>query len=289
MPIVRAQGTGEGIKAFCAGNGPETPDVLGASRPMFATDWAICSAHGVRQVREIRIGYDSLVLANGVGRPTISITRSDLWRAAAKYVPAGGSFVLNPYQSWHDVNPALPDLPIKLLGPASGRGTRDAFAELIMEPACRATEPGRNLDARAAADTCTTIREDGRWVEIADLELALGRLTADPVAFAILPYSYLEQFGTRIQAASVDSVNPSRSTITSGRYPIVRPLLIYIKEAHVASKTGLVDYLAEFLSFCASGNHGYLSDEGLVPMPVSELLTQRAIAAQLQGAARPNY
>jgi phosphate transport system substrate-binding protein len=67
-----------------------------------------------------------------------------------------------------------------------------------------------------------------------------------------------------------------------GTYPLSRPLFIYVKEAHLKTTTGLADYAAEFLSFCAAGAHGYLPDEGLVPLPMPELLAQRAAVARLQ-------
>ena len=49
--------------------------------------------------------------------------------------PKGGdSLVPNPYKTWKDVNPALPDAKIEVLGPPPTSGTRDAFVELVMEP-----------------------------------------------------------------------------------------------------------------------------------------------------------
>ncbi|MBS0395763.1 MAG: substrate-binding domain-containing protein [Proteobacteria bacterium] len=281
-PSIRSTGTREGIREFCAAAGTAPPDVVGASRPMSAAERADCAAHGVHPVREIRIGYDSLVLANPVGEPRIAITLGQLWRAVAKYVPVDGRFVLNPYQRWRDIDARLPDRPIRLLGPAPGRGTRDALAELVMEPACRATEAGRRLAPEGVTALCGAVRDDGRYVALDDLELALGQLAAERAAYAVLPYSYLEQFGSRIQAATVDGVAPSRATLPAGGYPIVRPLFVYVNEARIATTPGVVDYVAEFLSFCASGNHGYLSDEGLVPLPIPELLEQRARAAAMQ-------
>ena len=40
----------------------------------------------------------------------------------------------NPYKTWKDVNAALPDVKIEVLGPPPTSGTRDAFLELAMEP-----------------------------------------------------------------------------------------------------------------------------------------------------------
>ena len=39
----------------------------------------------------------------------------------------------NPYKTWKEVNPALPDAKIEVMGPPPTSGTRDAFVELAME------------------------------------------------------------------------------------------------------------------------------------------------------------
>ena len=98
----------------------------------------------------------------------------------------------------------------------------------------------------------------------------------------VLTYSYLERFTHRIRAATINGVAPTRVNISSGIYPVSRPLFIYVNDAHLLTTDGLADYAAEFVSLCAAGADGYLVDEGLVPMPKLELLRQRRIVAQLQ-------
>jgi phosphate transport system substrate-binding protein len=197
-------------------------------------------------------------------------------------VPVDGKFVPNPYRSWHDIAATLPDRPIRVFGPAPGHGTRDALAELVMEPSCVATEAGRQLRADERASVCGAVRDDGVWVEVRELELVLGKLAHDPNAVGVLTYSYLEQFPTRLHAGTVESVAPTRATISAGTYPMSRPLFIYVKEPHLASTIGLADYAAEFLSLCAAGANGYLAESGLVPLSAADVARQRAIVARLQ-------
>jgi len=53
-------------------------------------------------------------------------------------VPDGnGGTIENPYKTWKDVNPALPELKIEVMGPPPTSGTRDAFVELAMEGGCK--------------------------------------------------------------------------------------------------------------------------------------------------------
>lgn len=279
-PVVRSTSTAEGFNLLCAGVGANTPDISNASRPISAAERANCLHNGVAQIAEIRIGYDSLILANSLKSDALNLTLDQLWRAAAEYVPVNGRLVSNPYRQWSDIDPALPARPIRLIGPGDGHGTRDSFIELVMEPRCKAAWPESRADT--GHPSCTTIRRDGLWTDVQDLELTLGKLASNPQTFGILTYSYLEQFQNRIHASTINGIMPTQATIPSGTYPLSRPLFIYVKEAHLKTTVGLADFAAEFLSLCAAGAHGYLVDEGLVPLPMPELLRQRAAVARLQ-------
>jgi phosphate transport system substrate-binding protein len=281
-PVVRSTSTSEGFRLFCAGASTETPDVSNASRPISDAERAFCVQNGVREIAEIRIGYDSLILANALKVATFNVTLDQLWRAAAEFVPIEGRLIPNPYRNWQDIDPALPARPIHLIGPANGHGTRDAFVELVMEPSCKAALAKLSIHSEEQQATCAAVRKDGRWTDVDNVELILGKLASNPGATGILTYSYLEQFQNRIHVQTVNGIAPSRATIPLGTYPLSRPLFIYVKEAHLKTTTGLADYAAEFLSFCAAGAHGYLPDEGLVPLPMPELLAQRAAVARLQ-------
>jgi phosphate transport system substrate-binding protein len=193
-----------------------------------------------------------------------------------------GRLVANPYHRWREISPSLPDRPIKLIGPANGHGTREAFVELVLEPSCKQALTDSALAVEEPLAACRMVRNDGGWKDVDDLELTLGKLATDRDSMGILTFSYLEQFGKRIHAATVEGVSASRASIPTGRYPLSRPLFIYVNVGHLGTTQGLADYAAEFVSFCAAGAHGYLADEGLVPLPAQELLAQRAAVARLQ-------
>jgi phosphate transport system substrate-binding protein len=281
-PSVSASSTAEGFRLFCAGPGIDTPDISNASRPISRAERLACAQSGVKQLAEIRIGYDSLIVANSVAADSPNLTLRQLWLAVAGRVPVGGRLVRNPYQNWSDIDPRLPHKRITLLGPSVGHGTRDAFVELVMEPSCRVALAGIAVAVSPEErEACTQVRSDGHWVDVENIELTLGKLASNHEAFGILTYSYLEQFTNRIHAGAIDGVEPSVKSISSGVYPLSRPLYIYVKRSHLTTVVGLADFATEFLSFCAAGTHGYLADEGLVPLPSSELLQQRAAVATL--------
>ncbi len=282
VPEVQSSSTSDGFRLFCSAAGADSPDIVGASRSMAPSERSACAAAGVRQITEIRIGYDSLILAGNEAQPGFDVTLDQFWRAVAKFVPVNGAFAPNPYRVWRDIAPSLPDRPIQIFGPAPGHGTRDALVSLIMTPSCAASEAGSKLSGGQRDAVCGEIRDDGRWTDIENLELILGKLASHPLAMGVMTYSYLEQFPYRIRAATVNGVAPTRVNISSGIYPVSRPLFIYVNDEHLSLTNGLADYAAEFVSLCAAGADGYLLSEGLVPLPMPELLQQRRNVARLQ-------
>ena len=133
-PIIESTGTGAGFKLFCSGVGERFPDVSNASRRMKASEAKQCTAAGVKDVTEIQIGLDGVAVATAQGTPIAGLTQRDLYLALAK-TPFGKP---NKFKTWKDVNAKLPALPIRVYGPPSTSGTRDALGELILTPPCEA-------------------------------------------------------------------------------------------------------------------------------------------------------
>jgi phosphate transport system substrate-binding protein len=280
-PVVESTGTGGGFKLFCSGAGVDTPDVNDASRPITDAETASCASAGVNAVSEFRIGYDGIVVAATKGA-SFDLSREQLYRAVAKTVAVGGKLVPNPYRNWNEIDPKLPNRPINVLGPAPNHGTRDAFVELVMDPSCDKYAEIKALAKDEMKRTCQTVREDGSWTDVAaDYAVIMGKLKNDRNAVGVFTFSYVDQNRDKIQAAKVDGVAASLETISSGQYPISRPLYIYVKKAHVGVIPGLAEFVQEFVSDKAGGKEGYLVDKGLVPSPAKELKTQQAAAKAL--------
>lgn len=273
-PKVESTGTGGGIKLFCGGVGVQYPDIANASRRIKPTEQATCAANGVKDIVEVEIGFDGIVLAESVKSPGLPLTLKDIYLALAKQVPnpnGSPNLVPNPYKTWKDVNPSLPAETIEVLGPPPTSGTRDAFVELAMEGGCK-TFPWlaalKDKDETAFKQACFTLREDGRFIEAGENDnLIVQKLKANPAAVGIFGYSYLEQNADTVKAATVNGIAPTFDNIADGKYPIARPLYFYVKKAHVGAIPGITEYIAEFVSPKAMGEDGYLADKGLVPLP----------------------
>lgn len=272
-PIVESTGTGGGMKLFCAGVGTEHPDFTNASRRMKASELETCQKNGVKDVTEIKVGYDGIVFANDKAAPEMTISRKQLYLALAKQVPVDGKVVANPYASWNEIDGSLPNEKIEVLGPPPTSGTRDAFVELVMEVGCEEAlkEQKVELGKDEMKAVCQQVREDGAYVEAGENDnLIVQKLQANPNAYGIFGYSFLDQNSGALKGAKVDGEVPSYENIASGAYPVSRSLYVYAKNAHVGTIPGMKEFIAEYTSARAWSPDGYLADKGLIAMPDAE-------------------
>ncbi len=275
-PKVESTGTGGGMKLFCDGIGVDYPDISNASRAIKQSEIDNCARNGVDEIIEVKIGYDGIVLAKAIGNDPVNLSRRAIFMALAKEVPGDvdGKLIANPYERWNEIDPALPNEKIEVLGPPPTSGTRDAFVELAMEGGC-STIPWikelKSSDKNRYKAICHTIREDGAYVEAGENDnLIVQKLQANPAAFGIFGFSFLDQNAEKVQGSLVDGNEPTFEAIADGEYPVSRPLYFYAKKAHVDVIPGLRGFLREFTSERAWGEDGYLSYRGLIPMPEEE-------------------
>ena len=276
-PTIESTGSGGGLKLFCSGVGVGYPDITNSSRRIKQSEVDRCNENGVTDIIEVKIGYDGIMLANSKKTEAMEVSRRDIFLALAREVPnpAGGEeLVENPYRTWKDVNDALPERDIVVLGPPPTSGTRDAFAELALEGGCKTFDfikAMKKQDKKAYKAVCHSIREDGAYVEAGENDnLIVQKLEADPDAFGVFGFSFLDQNLDKLQGALIDGVAPEFEDIASGDYPVSRSLYFYVKKAHIGQIPGIEGYLAEFTSDRAWGEDGYLTDKGLIPMPDDE-------------------
>jgi phosphate transport system substrate-binding protein len=288
-PKIESTGSGGGFKLFCAGVGVEHPDITNASRAIKQSEFETCAANGVKEIVEVKIGYDGIVLANSKKAAPMQLSRKDIFLALAKEVPdpnGGEKLVPNPYKTWKDVNSALPDKSIEVLGPPPTSGTRDAFVELAMEGGAGKFDWLKALkkaDEKKFQAIAHTIREDGAYIEAGENDnLIVQKLEANPNAVGIFGFSFLDQNMDKIQGSFVDGVQPAFEAIADGKYPVSRPLFFYVKKAHADVIPGIKEYLTEFTSEQAWGAEGYLSEKGLIPMPDAERAKYRMDVEKMQ-------
>lgn len=278
--IVESTGTGAGIKLFCSGVGGQTPDMVNASRPMKASEYADCAKVGAKNVIELPVGIDGLTLIQAKDQPALNLTVEQIYKALAANPFGKGP---NTAQTWKDVDPALPATKIRVLGPPPTSGTRDSLAELILDKGCNtdaAMKALKESDDKKHKEVCTKIREDGAYVEAGENDnLLVQKVSADPGALGVLGYSFLEENADRVAPVSIAGVAPTEATISDLSYPGSRRLYVYVKGEHIAAKPAIKRFLELYSKSWSKG--GLLNKRGLVPLAPAEAEAATAQATAL--------
>lgn len=283
-PVIESGGSSAGLKRFCSGVGSNTVDIANSSRAIKPSELEVCAENGVSDIVEVRIGYDGIVFASDINGNSFAFTPEDWYLALAADLPADGAMIANPNTNWNTLNAALPDQPIQAFIPGTKHGTREVFEEKVLLQGC---EDSGALDAimqinggdkKAAEATCMAVRTDGLSVDIdGDYTETLARIEADSNGLGVFGLSFYENNTDKLQVATMSDVLPNTDSISTGEYPVSRPLYFYIKAAHLGEIPGLQEFTEFFVSDEIAGPDGPLAEYGLVSDP--ELAaTQEAVA-----------
>ena len=276
-PLIESTGTGNGIQLFCSGLGPNTPDMVNASRRMKPSEFDSCASNKVDEIIELQVGLDGIAFASAKGGIMLNLSPKTVYEALAAK-PYGKP---QTAKTWKDVDPALPADPILVYGPPSTSGTRDALKELVMEVGCK-TDPAMKALKDSNEDEyrqiCTEVRDDGGYVDQGEQDnLIVQKIVGNPRAVGVFGYSYMEENADRVQGLPMDGVDPTYDNIASFKYPGARPLFVYVKKAHMRAIPGLEDFMKEWVK--SWGKTGPLARIGMVAMP-DEAMTANATKVQ---------
>ena len=257
-PVVEGGGSGAGRKKLCEGTGEGTVDIANSSSKMKDEEWAKCE-ETVGKITEVRIGYDGIVFASNIDQLNIDdLTVEQLYKALHESSTA---------KLWSDVDPALPEVAILAYIPGTKHGTREVFDVKVMEGGCKAALGVEKLDDDQKK-ACVKVRTDGASVDIdGDYTETLARLDANKTALGVFGLSFYQNNTDKLEVATVSGVFPNVETISSGDYPISRPLYFYVKDAHLEVIPGLREYVQFFVSDEMAGPDGPLASYGLVSDP----------------------
>ncbi|MCA6224075.1 MAG: substrate-binding domain-containing protein [Phenylobacterium sp.] len=289
-PKIESLGTGGGIKLFCSGVGDGFPDIATASRQMKRSEFDACAAKGVKDIIELKIGFDGIVVALDKDGPDYAFSPSTLYLGLASKVLRYGKYETNPYRTWSEVGSGLPRNRILVYGPPPSSGTRDAFVELAIEAGALrypANKALKDKDERRFKEMVHPLRKDG-WIDAGENDNAIVQtLTKTPGAIGVFGWSFLEENMDKVKGAPVNGVKPSLASISNGSYPLSRSLFIYVKKSNLGVTRGLREYVAEFVSDAATGRGGYLKDRGLIPLPAAQHEANKAAVRTLTPMGRP--
>ena len=262
-PVVGSGGTGGGLRQFCQGVGLNTLDIASASRPIKNSEIRACNERNVKQILEVRLGYDRIVFASRADQAGFALSAEQVFAATAAQVMRDGKAIDNPYTNWSQIDPALPDQEIVLVIPAANHGTREVFEEALLKRGCESA----GIPQGSEDGFCTRVRNDGRVIEVAgDYTETLTRLQVQPEALGVFGLNFYEQNRDRLQVASIDGIVPSLDSVGDGTYPVSRPLFFYVKGEHLQAMPGLAEFVEYFLADAVSGYGSPLEEAGLIPL-----------------------
>jgi phosphate transport system substrate-binding protein len=277
-PVVESGGSGAGIKEFCKGVGENTIDIANSSRPIKKDEIQSCVDAGVKEIQEVRIGYDGIVFATDIKGPDWALVSADIYKALAAKLVVDGKLVDNPNTKWSQVNPKLPDWDIAAYIPGEKHGTREVFETKLLDAGCDkdAIKATGVTDDKEIGKACIAIRKDGKAIDIdGDYTETLARIDSNKTGVGVFGLAFYENNADKLKVATVKGVTPSTATIASGEYPVSRPLFFYVKKAHLGVVPGLKEYVQFFLDDQMVGPESPLAEYGLVAAPDAERQTQR--------------
>lgn len=271
-PVVESGGSSVGKKGVCDGVGTKFIDIGNASSRMKAKELAYCEKNGVK-LTEIKVGYDGIVVANSKKGVPLNISKADLGKALTAEIPMDGKWVKNPYKKWSEINPALPDITIRVYGPPTTSGTRASYSEMVNQKGYCAKDKEAKAASIARGDKkgkkCRAMRTDGVFIEAGEQDnLIVQKLNEDTSSYGIFGFSYLDQNSDTLQGAVISETAPTFENIAGNNYSVSRALYYYVKHQHIGVVPGMKEYMIEWTKHW--GDDGVLSDAGMIPMPKSE-------------------
>jgi phosphate transport system substrate-binding protein len=236
---VGISGTGGGFKKFCRG---ET-DIANASRPILKKEMEDCKAAGITYI-ELPVAFDALtVVINPQNDFIKQLTVAELkkiWEPGAQ----------GKVKTWKEVNPAWPDVPLKLFGPGSDSGTFDYFTEAIV---------GKSKASR------------GDYTASEDDNVLVQGVSRDKGALGYFGFAYYIENEKKLRAVPIvakdgaPAVLPSMDAVIKGTYqPLARPIFIYVNTKSLDRPE-----IKEFVEYYLTHGAKLAKEVKYVPLPDS--------------------
>jgi len=248
---VGASGTGGGFEKFCRG---ET-DANDASRSIKEQEAADCAAAGI----------EYLPLTMAVDALTVVVSPSNDWAECLtldqlRVIWEPGSQVT----SWQQVDPAFPDVPLRLFGPGTDSGTFDYFTKEV------------NGEEGASRTDFTPTEDDNVIVK---------GVTGSSGGMGYLGYTYFEENADRLKAVAIDAgegcVAPSQQSAQDGSYhPLSRPLFVYVSVPAMTRPQ-----VRDFFDFYVRNDESIAIGAKFIPLNTEQKITLEADYATLVAKA----
>lgn len=216
-----SDGTYDGFEEFCSGNS----DINNASSAITQEFLDKCADNGVEFI-ELPIGLDALSLVthnDNEGVTDLSLDElAEIWKADSQV------------ETWSDVRTGLHNEKIGLYGRPEGSGTFSYFTARIN-------------------GTPDHIRED--YEKTDDIDELTGWIAEDSESLGFMGVgNYLaadEDERAAMKTVAVDGIDPTLENVQDGKYPLSRPLFVYVSVDALENKDGVEEFLTDYVDNAA--------------------------------------
>lgn len=230
---VGVSGTGGGFKKFLS----REIDINDASRTIKNSEVEEARANGINYL-EIPVAFDGLSVVVNPNNTWVDYLTVDELRM----IWQPGSMV----DSWDDIRPNWPQLPIRLYGPGTDSGTFDYFTEAV------------NGESGASRPDYTASEDDNVLVQ---------GISGDENALGFFGYAYYIENQDNLKIVPIDEGNgpvaPTAQSINDGTYsPLSRPIFVYLNTDSLARPE-----VRSFVDFYIDNAAGIANEVGYIELP----------------------
>jgi phosphate transport system substrate-binding protein len=213
-----------------------------------------CYLEGGAGVEKMLIGHEVAFLARSATSGALPLTARAVFLALAREVPDPlhpELLVANPYRLWSEIDPALPQDPIRVLGAPQSTQPGGALLAVLLQPGCR------QVLLQATDEQCQSVRDDDVYIEVPEYRPTLVReLLTHPTWLGLLNLELLTRNRDELAVSPLNDVIPGVASVLSGAYPAARSLYLYVSTSDLASRPVLGNLVFRYRQLLEEGAFG---------------------------------
>ncbi len=263
------------LGGLCAPRDGPVLRVALTTRPPSPWQRDICVDTAAAGLTDRVIGRRVLVAFGGDSPPVL--TSALLYRALTGFVVGPRHDLLeNPALRWRDLDPALPDAPIRVLVPPDGSAESRILTDMVLQAGCLAAGgadlPGTPADRLAL---CTGLRRDSAVLRAPPGGPVYPWLHgAGPSAVALVGLDTVAAEPELQGALPLDGVVPRFTSLADGTYPATLAVHLLVLQAGAAEAAA--NAISVLTAESTIGPGGALARHGLAALPAAERVRLRA-------------
>lgn len=173
LPLIEATGTGAGFNVFCMGSSNTSPDIVMATRKIKPSEVKLCEQNNIKNIEEMLIGTDSLVLITKNNSAFFNFSKQELADVlSGKESKINGKF-------------------IKFYGPGSNSTNYETIVHVILE-------------------NKSQIRQDSHYIQNGNNNnIIIAKTLENQDSIGIVPIEYYLSHQSEVRPVLIDNLEPN--------------------------------------------------------------------------------